>query len=113
MTILKDFFIEGILADRNTLAQTNFISLRVNLQLRLLIQLRRIRQPDNNGVRLLCVVLVSKENTFNQRGHDDRFTCTGGRSKGNHLRSMCPVVAAHSLCCFHTDISDGPFLKWK
>ena len=24
-----------------------------------------------------------------------------------------PVVAAHSLCCFHTDISDGPFLKWK
>ncbi len=64
VTILKDFFIEGIFADCNTLAQTNFISLRVNLQPRLLIQLRKIRQPDNNGVRLLCVVLVSKEKYF-------------------------------------------------
>ena len=43
VTILKCFFIEGILADRNALAQANFISLGVNLQLRLLIQLRRIR----------------------------------------------------------------------
>ena len=113
MTILKGFFIEGILADRNALAQANFISLGVNLQLRLLIQLRRIRQPNNNGIRLFRIVFVAKENAFNQRGHDDGLACTGRRSKRDHLRGMCPVVAAHSLCCFHADISEGPFLKWK
>ena len=113
VTVLKHLFVEGIFADCNALAQANFVSLGVNLQLRLLIQLWRIRQPDNNGVRLLCVVLVSKENAFNQRGHNDGLACTGRRSKRDHLRSVCPVVAAHSLRCFHTDISEGPFLKWK
>ena len=113
MSVLEEFHIEGILTDRHALSKTDFICLGINFLLGLLIQLRRVRQPNHNGVLLFHIGFIPKENAFNQGCHNNRFSCTRGSGKGNHLRSMCSMVTAEGFCCFQTNVGKRSFLKWK
>lgn len=51
--ILQCLHIKGVVADDNALIQPDLVCLQVDLQPRLLIELRGIGQPDENGLGLL------------------------------------------------------------
>ena len=94
MSILQRLHIKGVVADDNALIQSDLVRLQVDLQPRLLIELRGIGQPDENGLGLLGVQLVSVINILDQRRHDDGLTSSRGRGVGHHLRCVrAPVVA--------------------
>ena len=94
MAILQHFHVERIVADNNALIQPDLDGLQVDLQPRLLIELRGIRKPDENCFVLLGVQLVSVINILDQRRHDDGLTGSRGRGVGHHLRRVrAPVVA--------------------
>ena len=92
--ILQHFHIKGIVADRDALIQTDLVRLQVDLQPRLLIELRGIRKPNENGFVLIRVQFVAVVNRLDQRGHDDGLACAGRCSIGDHLRCMCAAVIA-------------------
>ena len=104
MSILEHFLVKGFLRNRDALRKANLIGLGVYLLLGLLIQLRRIRKPDDNGIRLLHILLISEEDGLNQRRHDDCLSGSCRCSEGNHLWRMRSMIAAHRLRSLHADI---------
>lgn len=111
MTVLEHFFVKGILRYSHALRKTDFISLGIDFLLGLFIQLRRIREPDDNCIRLLHILLVTEQDILDQRRHDDGLSGSGWRSERNHLRRVCPVITAHCLRSLHANISKRFFLK--
>ena len=111
MSILEHFFIEGFLGDRDALRKADFIGLGIDLLLGLFIQLRRIREPYGNGIRLFHILVITEEDVLDQRRHDDGFSGSGRCCERNHLRRMCPVIAAHRIRSLHADIGKRSFLK--
>ena len=93
MPIIQVFLVEGFVVDGDALIEADFIRFQINLLPGLRVQRRGVREPHENRVRLLHVFpLVSVQDIFDQRGHDDRLAGTGGRSEGNNLGRMGEAI---------------------
>ena len=113
VAILQHFHVERIVADNNALIQPNLVGLQVDLQPRLLIELRGIRKPDENCFVLLGVQLVSVINILDQRRHDDGLTGSRGRGVGHHLRRVrAPIVAQRGRSAL-AQFGKRRFLEWE
>ena len=111
MAILQHFHVERIVADNNALVQSDLVRLQVDLQPRLLIELRGIGQPDENGLGLLGVQLISVINILDQRRHNDGLTGSRGCGVRHHLRRVRAPVVAQRGCYTLTQSGKRRFLE--
>ena len=67
--------------DRNEIADADFIRLAFYFQPGLLVELRRIGKPDDNGVGIGKLVRRTEEKLLEQRSHNNGLSGTGRRGK--------------------------------
>ena len=97
MPIVQHLLVEGFIGDGHALVEPNLIRLQVNLAARLLVELRRIREPDKDGIRLVGILLITEIDRFNQRRQDDGLTRAGRSGERKYLRCMGALVGAEGL----------------
>ena len=78
MPIVQHLLVKGFIGDSHALIEPNLIRLQVNLTAGLLVELRRIREPDEDGIRLVGILLITEIDGFNQRRQNDGLTRAGG-----------------------------------
>ena len=111
VSILQRLHIKGVVADDNALVQSDLVRLQVDLQPRLLIELRGIGQPNENGLGLLGVQLISVINILDQRRHNDGLTGSRGCGVRHHLRRVRAPIVAQRGCYALTQSGKRRFLE--
>ena len=106
VTVLKDLAVEGIVADGCATTKA-LISFGFDFEFRLLVKLRRVREPNEDGIILVWINGISIVDCFNQRSHYNRFTGAGRSSIGNDLRSIGSLIVAERHCCALTKFCQG------
>ena len=97
MPIVQHLLVEGFVSDGHALVKANLVRLQVNLAAGLLVELRRIREPDKDGIRLVGILLITEIDRFNQRRQNDGLASAGGSGEREHLRCMGALVGAEGL----------------
>ena len=97
MPIVQYLLVEGFIGDSHALVKPNLVRLQVNLAAGLFIELRRIREPHKDSIRLVGILLIAKIDGFNQRRQNNSFARTSGGGEGEHLRRMSALVGTESL----------------
>ena len=116
MPILQHLHVEGFLCNRDTLAETQFAGLELNLLLGLFVQLRGVRKPNENGLWLLTKSRPigqcrPKIDTFDQRRSNNRFPCACGGLQGDNLCFLSALVAAERIGNIHPQLFYSFILK--
>ena len=60
MPIVQHLLVEGFIGDGHALVKPNLVRLQVNLTAGLLVELRRIREPHKDGIRLVGILLIAE-----------------------------------------------------
>ena len=113
MTVLQNLLVERFIRNHYALIYTNLICFQLDLLLGLFIQLRRIRKPYENGLRLFSKLLRAVKDIFNQGRHDNRFARTRWCLKRNHLRDLQHAIVIQRHRHAEAHFIDRLFLKWE
>ena len=111
MPIVQHLLVEGFIGDVHALVEPNLIRLQVNLAARLLVELRRIREPDKDGIRLVGILFIAEIDGFNQRRQNDGFASAGRSGERKYLRCMGALVGAEGLCGLSPQLEQRHLLK--
>ena len=111
MPIVQHLLVEGFIGDVHALVEPNLIRLQVNLAARLLVELRRIREPDKDGIRLVGILFIAEIDGFNQRCQNDGFASAGRSGERKYLRCMGALVGAEGLCGLSPQLEQRHLLK--
>ena len=79
MPIFQNFLVKRLIGYYDALIKTDPVRLLIDFLPGLLIQLRRIRQPYEDGFRLFCIIFRSEVDVLDERRHDN---CLSGSSRG-------------------------------
>ena len=111
MPIVQHLLVEGFIGDGHALVEPNLIRLQVNLAARLLVELRRIREPDKDGIRLVGILFIAEIDGFNQRRQNDGLARAGGSGERENLRCMGALVGAEGLSGLSPQLEQCHLLK--
>ena len=111
MPIVPHLLVEGFIGDGHALVEPNLIRLQVNLAARLLVELRRIREPDKDGIRLVGILLIAEIDRFNQRRQNDGLARAGGSGERENLRCVGALVRAERLSGLSPQLEQRHLLK--
>ena len=95
--VVQHLLVEGLIGDGDALVEANLVRLQVDFTARLLVELRRIREPHKDGIRLVGILLIAEIDGFNQRRQNDGLTRAGGSGEGENLRCVGALVGAEGL----------------
>ena len=113
MTVLQNLSVERFIRNHYALIHADLICLQLDLLLGLFIQLRRIRKPYENGLRLFSKLLRTVKDIFNQGRHDNRFARTRWCLERNHLRDLQHAIVIQRHRHAEAHFIDRLFLKWE
>ena len=102
VSVIQYLAVEGFLRDGNALIKTDFVRLQIYFLLGLLIKLRRVGQPNEDGILLIGISVIAEIDRLYQGCHNNGFTRARRSSKGNYLRRVSATVAAKSLGALHS-----------
>ena len=113
MPIVQHLLVEGFIGDGHALVKANLIRLQVDLAARLLVELRRIREPDKDGIRLVGILLITEIDSFNQRRQNDGLARAGRSGEREYLRCVGALVGAECLCGLSPQLEQRHLLERK
>ena len=113
VSVIQHFAVEGFLRDGNALIKTDFIRLQIYFLLGLLVKLRRVGKPNEDGILLIGITVIAEIDRLYQGCHNNGFTRTRRSSKGNNLRRVRATIAAKSFGTLHSQPRKSLFLKRK
>ena len=102
VSVIQHLTIKGFLRDGNALIKTDFIRLQIYFLLRLLVKLRRVGKPNEDGILLIGITVITEINRLYQGCHNNGLARTRRSSKGNHLRRVRTTIAAKSFGTLHS-----------
>ena len=113
MPIVQHLLVEGFIGDGHALVEPNLIRLQVNLTAGLLVELRRIREPHKDGIRLVGILLIAEIDGLNQRRQNDGLARAGGGGEGKNLRCVGALVGAEGLSGLSPQLEQRHLLERK
>ena len=102
VSVIQYLTVKGFFRDGNALIKTDFVRLQIYFLLGLLIKLRRVGKPNEDGILLIGITVITEIYRLYQRCHNNGFTRARRSSKGNNLRRVSATIAAKSLGTLHS-----------